>query len=486
MQQENLSCQTIDAFLQRLSQLTTPEERITHSLSFMSHSLFRDKVPYFKGFWQAKEKALADLKETANALPLLWEQYKGLSEEFTRVKIVIDAEASFAAEQIELALTSFGPLVEKIMRGEDILPYSLKHFPGGGNRTHLELLQGSFLAINSLIAQLSDLRQEVLSSTMKVRLKNRLIADINCLIEKILPLRKDYKNQVTNAFLELVENFKSSHFNGQTGALLNMRTPIIQLQKEVKILQAMAQELSLTGDGFKKSRSILSPCWLHLKQAHENYKKKQSEQKAINEQKKREVLSKLDEFKLGVNASNKEEKKRLLTQHFKNMELSREEMTFAIDEVKRILEPFYAEEDALRQKTLSAQKSNSHARAEKLLKLQTLLDLEPSFSHLEEATNLFTTLRLTLVERIEIEPLLMCFSDHVSRLDVLEREERLQQERARKQKIRETLEELKRLGATFGGADFEQALLYNQAIQKHKERLQQTEQLIQVLEEADL
>lgn len=488
MQQENLSCQTIEAFLEKLSTTPSAEERISLSLSFMSHSLFRDKVPYFKGFWQAKEKAFENLKETPTASPLLWAQYKELCEEFHRVKIVIDEQAAFAAEQIELALLSFAPLVEKILLGDEIAPYSLKHFPGTQNRAPLEKAQGCFWAIHSLIEQLAALRQEVLRSTMKIRLKTRLTADINVLIEKILPLRKEYKNQVAQLFLEIVENFKKSFFDPKTGALASNRVPIIQLQKEVKILQSMAKELSLTGDGFKKSRSLLSPCWNTLKAAHEHYKKKQGEQKAAEEQRQKELHSRLDEFRAAVasaeiHQNNKEDKKRLFLQSLKSMDLPRDEMTAAIEEVKAALEPLYAAEDAKREESLSSQKNAAHARAEKVLKLRTLIELQPSATELDEAFQLFSSLKLSLLERLEIEPQLLSLRDCASRLEATDPQESLLTEKERRLQIRERLEELKKIGTTFGGADFHQALLYNQAIQRQKERLALTEQAIQALEE---
>lgn len=483
MQQENLSCQTIEAFLEKLSQCPSPEERITLSLSYMSHSLFRDKVPYFKGFWQAKEKAFENLKETSDASPLLWAQYKELCEEFHRVKIVIDEQASFAAEQIELALLSFKPYVDKILQGDEVAPYSLKHLPGHGDRTALEKAQGTFLAIHSLIEQLAALRQEVLQSTMKARLKNRLTAEINSLIEQILPLRKEQKATVTALFIAFVRQFKESYFDDKTGKLKSNRVPLIQLQREVKTLQAMAKELSITGEGFKKSRQILTPCWNTLRCAHDDYKKKQIEQKAAVEQKRKEVESRLTEFKQAVdnqqvNAANNEEKRHLLFQQFKNMGLSRDEMTFAQNEVRKILEPLYKEEEKGREATINAAKQSEATRCQKLQRLRELVRQSPSPTLLEEAMHLFGTLRLTLAEKLEIEPALMLFNDQVARLE----NRGLDEEKKRRQKISETLNELKKLGTTFGGADFNQALLYNQALKMHKERLLLTDMVIDSLE----
>ncbi|MCX6994435.1 MAG: hypothetical protein NTY13_01135, partial [Chlamydiae bacterium] len=72
--------------------------------------------------------------------------------------------------------------------------------------------------------------------------------------------------------------------------------------------------------------------------------------------------------------------------------------------------------------------------------------------------------------------------------DSIERKESnsLEEERLRHEKILKQSSELKKIGTTFGSADFGQALLYNKALQKHKERLQQSELLIKTFEEATL
>lgn len=487
MQQENLSCQTIEAFLAKLSECPSPEERISLSLSFMSHSLFRDKVPYFKGFWQAKEKAFETLKEWPSASPLHWAQYKELCEEFHRVKIVIDEEASFAAEQIELALLGFEPLVDKILQGKDLAPASLKAFPVHGNLHALEKAQGAFLAIQSVIGQLSALRQEVLTSTMKVRLKNRLLGSINTLIEKILPFRKERKGEVTLCFIDLVESFVQTHFD-EKGALRSMRTPLIQLQKEVKILQALAKELSLTGDGFKKSRALLTPCWNTLRTLHDQYKKKQAAAKAAELQAKKEILSKLELFKQdiasqNINLANMEEKKRTFIAHLKSLQLSRDDMTTCLAEIKTLLQPLYAEEEKIRQVVVKAAASTEAARTEKLNRLRHLIESAIDSSALQEASALFYSLKLSLSERMELEPSFLTFKDEVERKEAASQDMQslLRGEKIRLQKIRESLDEMKKMGTTFGGADFEQALLYNAALQKHKLRLSHTETVIAAL-----
>ena len=484
---ENLSCQTIEAFLAKLSESASPEEKLTLSLGFMSYSLFKDKVPYFKGFWQAKEKAFEALKIWPEAPPVIWAQYKELCNEFHRVKMAVDNIASSTAEHIELSLQGFEALIDKLLQGEEPAPYSLKHFPGFGNRTALEKAHGAFLAVHGLIEQLSALRQEILTGTMKMRLKNRLIAGVNVLIEKILPLRKKLKNEVSSCFLRLVDDFIHAHFDETLKALRSTRIPFIQLQKEIKILQAIAKELSLTGDGFKKSRALLTPCWHTLSTLHDQYKKKQLAAKIAQENLKKELDSKIDSFRQAVsnqsvNASNKEDKKRSLIGNLKTLDLSRDEMGRCLGEINKILEPLDTEEENARSLVIKLSTDKEAARDSKIDKLRQLIEGRSSKKAFLEATEILQTLKLTLQERIEMEPRYLYLKDGIDRKE----SNSLEDERARRKTILHAIDELKKIGTTFGGADFGQALLYNQALQKHKERLLKSELLIQTWEESEL
>ncbi len=484
---ENQSCQTIEAFLIKLSESTSPEEKLTLSLGFMSYSLTKDKVPYFKGFWQAKEKAFEALKAWPEAPLVIWSEYKELCSEFYRIKTTVDLLASSTAEHIELSLQSFESLINKILQGEELPPYSLIHFPGFGNRTNLEKLQGAFLTIHSLIEQLSAVRQEVLTGSMKMRLKNRLIASVNILIEKIIPLRKNIKNEVSSCFLLLVDDFIHIHFDETLKALRSTRIPFIHLQKEIKILHSLAQELALTGDGFKKSRILLTSCWQTLSTLHTQYKKKVLADKISLDNHKKEVASKIDSFRQAVknqsvNALNKEDKKRAFIGNLKTSPLSREELSHCLEEVDRILKPLDTEEERARNLVIKTSNNLKAARDLIIEKLHGLIDVEGSKKAFLEAKELLETLHLTLQERIEIEPCYLDLKDSIERKE----SNSLEEERLRHEKILKQSSELKKIGTTFGGSDFEQALLYNKALKKHKERLQQSELLIKTFEEAIL
>ena len=106
--------------------LNSNEDKLKLALQFMRNSLDQNGSPYFKGFWHARQLATALFKESINAAQRseLWKNYRDLCSEFRKLKEVLDENAAFAAEQIEIAIkaatTELENFDEQIKKQTDI------------------------------------------------------------------------------------------------------------------------------------------------------------------------------------------------------------------------------------------------------------------------------------------------------------------------------------------------------------------------------
>lgn len=434
MHQENLS---LNDFLNHLEKAPSPEEKVTLSLAFMKACLFRDKQPFFRGFWQGREKAFENLKNLASSP--LWVDYKSLCEEFQKVKSIIDDQAAFAAEQIEIALVALKPEAEKVLQEKD--------WPSS----------------TQLIERLSSLRQEVQKSGMKARLKGSLLETINGLIESLLPLKREFKARL----IEQAALFKEKNFEDKAGQLaVRPGLKMIDLQDQVKEMQAAAKALQV-----RSIRDLLGSCWAALQQAREEYKLQKTEERQA-------IQKKLDELKEAVETGLLIDEKRQETIATIKARTGRKESSSFLQEMDKILEPIRKAEEEKRQSTLTLQQQALTKREGKLKALEEALEAK----NLAEAETLFKDVTLSLSEKLALEPLYLGLVDETARLknqremaqssgDRLVLEQILKRTEEAYTEAKERLDLLKKQSAS-SNSDFQLAWLYNQALQQHKERVE--------------
>jgi hypothetical protein len=109
----------LEVFLKELGNVQEVEARIKSCLEYMQEALSKGKVPDFKGFWEVRKHCLPFFKESM-AQPLrttFWDTYIELTREGRRLKHLLDEEASFAVEQIDLAIHAIEKEVEDLEQG---------------------------------------------------------------------------------------------------------------------------------------------------------------------------------------------------------------------------------------------------------------------------------------------------------------------------------------------------------------------------------
>lgn len=276
------------------------EEKIQLILAFMRKAL-QGKVPVFRDFWQAQRLCLPLFKETLDAImrSKLWGEYTELSKEVRRLKATLDEQASFAAEQIDLALTSMEQEIEHVE--EKAAQLLSIEFPKEshalqGKEEFYTSLQTSLSLLNQWASRLSSLRKEVLASTMRAKLKTSFLERLSKLGDRVYPKRKELVEQISTAYIADVDAFIAAHF-GQVKSKL----PFYTLKDEIKALQGFAKQLSLSSAAFNKTRESLSKCWDNVR-AKEQERKKMGEANKPSrpKPKEKEVIEKKEPEKVEI------------------------------------------------------------------------------------------------------------------------------------------------------------------------------------------
>ncbi len=473
----------ITSFLKESDAFATPKEKTLHALQFMEKWLNEPKAPFFKGFWAAKDRAFEQLKLITNE-PELWARYKELTDEFSKVKALVQEQSRFTMEQVELALEALKAKIAQPIAAHEIQE---KDALTTSDVEELERLEGTTRTTKGFIDQLMALRNEVVKSPGIFKNKTKLITELNALIDQLLPVRKEAQNALCNHLTGIVTQFEQKPKSG----------PAHHLLKQVKSLQALLKELTLHPKTFQEARKILSRCWEKSKADQDAFKQAQSEKRKSDEAMVAQFKQRLEEIKASIEKLSPDQAKdhsRNLKQQVKRFYLPPKEAQALFDEVDAILDPVFEKEVAVRRKTVDALERTETSRKGQIHQLQTLLDTaaqcavaEEIQTHLDQASNLLKGLQLSLEERVLLEPLYKSLSDKMLEncLKTATGEERkallyrFYQERSRAQSA---LEELKRL-ANVTSQDFHQALLNHQLAEMETLRLKGLEEIIEELEE---
>lgn len=290
-------------FKEEFDQKQRAEEKMECALTFMQELLSQKGPLRLKSFWDTQYLCSALFREKipSDKKNAFWMRYSQLKEEASRLKEIMDAEALFSVEQIELAIEAleadyshFREMVEK---------FPLLTFPKKSPFLESKLgdykeLQRELQFLKTLTLRLEALRTETLTIGMKISIKNRLLKRLSLLGDLVFPKRKELLKNVSDQFMQDVERFAKEYFSfekKEEGSLAK-ELPFYLLREEVKGLQALGKELMLTAGAFNKMRKTLSRCWDYLKEKEEEKKRELDVKNEGSKKQKEEIFVKITQF----------------------------------------------------------------------------------------------------------------------------------------------------------------------------------------------
>lgn len=509
-------------FDKQFTALASPDDRVQMAIAFMKEALTTGGAPYFRAFWEVRKLCIPLFKEKISS-PLrtqLWGEYIELTREGRRLKDLLDEEAAFAVEQIEMAISSLEAAVVRF-EGDDeavlaksggaALPcdaHTLEarrpFYETGARRLHL---------LNAFAAQIHALRKELIGTQMRIRFKNKFFERLSAIGDKVFPKRKELIKEVSTAFLEDVNGFVQEYFSKETFCPERVRRQVFSFREEIKALQATAKALTLNTEAFAITREQLSSCWDMLKGMEKELKREFAQQKHKSTENSAVVQEKLEALKAGFTGGQigVDETLRSLdeiSRYMREIELTHSDVKELKEQMRQIRalpeEKKQQEEEARRRRDQEEEerKRSEIARfKERVEELRLALQTEGKDVVALEAT--FVTLReelaalnipkrekqlferpmkevRDLVEERKEKALLNLSEDDKAALGHLK--EVFDQRKQRRVEVKNRLEEYRRI---MGGStlNFEKAIEYGELVAQEKERLEKIEESIREVEE---
>ncbi|MCB1136913.1 MAG: hypothetical protein KDK78_11645, partial [Chlamydiia bacterium] len=269
------------AFEAAVAAVSAPEERLRVVVDFMSASLSQEGTPHFKHFWDARKLCLPLFKEQINPAvrATLWEEYSNLSREARRLKEILDEQAAFAVEQIEIAVSG---LEHELATVE----HELERQPRLDFGPHCEALEAHYSVydsvqrelglLNAYASRINALRKELIRTEMRIRQKNKFFHRLSKAGDSVFPRRKELIKEVSDVFCQDIEALVNAEF--KSGRL---ERPLFEYREEIKALQGVAKLLTLNTHAFTHTRALLSQCWDQVKDVEKERRKFRAEKKAV-------------------------------------------------------------------------------------------------------------------------------------------------------------------------------------------------------------
>ncbi len=368
---------SFESILDSLENCHSYEEKIGRCLEFMRSTL-SDKPVRFKDYWEIRRLSLSLFKETLSPSGRyqLWKEYLEISTEAKLLRERIDHEASFAAEQIDLAIQSIEKSLKRYEEG--VAKTASISFPDNCHvlefkRELYESSQRELNFLNTLAIRINSLRKELLKIDLKLSDKNRLFHDLSRAGNEVFPKRKELINRISSDFLASVFLFVETNLNEK----MVRRSSIFKLREEIKSLQILAKELSLDTVTFNQVRIELGKCWDFLKEQGKERKKESFERRDLFQKNFNLVMEKIKSFGewAAVETSSAEEAIKHSNEIFNFMS----SIPLGADDVKKLREEIYAASIPVTERVKKKQK-NREKEVEELQKLRR--DKIEEFKHL--------------------------------------------------------------------------------------------------------
>jgi DNA repair exonuclease SbcCD ATPase subunit len=274
---ENSPLKAPQSFIEQLESVSSPSEALRLCIDEMRLLLSQREVPNFRAFWEVRQKCLTLFKEKVSprTRTLIWSEFISLSEEFRKVKGVINSQAAFAVEQIELAIEALKADIEQI--DHKISEMTPIDFPNrvrimDGQQDHFIPIQQELDLMSNFAGRLNSLRRELLNTPMRARIKSRLFNKLSQLGDSIFPRQKEKISLLSESFLERIHTFSIDE------------SSLHDSKEEIKALQALSKALMINTRAFNQIREILSSFWDQIReQEREHHEKKAQDREKFKE-----------------------------------------------------------------------------------------------------------------------------------------------------------------------------------------------------------
>lgn len=240
-----MSRESYAEFEKLINEKTESAEKAEACIAFMRDTLSIQEGGRMKEFWDAKNLCMEAFKGTMPQpkRKVLWEGYVELIEEAKRLKAILDDQASFAIEQIDLAIDA----VKKEAESKPIKPLEvISPNHNGAYATYVAEVN----LMQTLGQRLIRLREEVIKTEMRIREKNRLLKSISEVGDAVFPAKKEAIKQMGELLLKDIEDYLASERVSMDG---------------VRAFQQFSKEIPVNSFTFRKARDLLSEGWNHAK-----------------------------------------------------------------------------------------------------------------------------------------------------------------------------------------------------------------------------
>ncbi len=496
-----------------IQKIESVEDKLKFVLGKMKEAVADEKSLNFKLFWEARHLSLQLFKENLHPVvrAKFWNDFVELSKEAKCLKAILDEQASFTIEQIELAIIGLEKdigLYSTLLGQMEAVQLPVKSVILEKRKKYYADLQKELNLLNVFTSRIHSLRKEVLKTEMRVKFKSKFFKLLSTVGDNIFPKRKEFIREISTNFISDVEYFSVNYFP-EDG---NFKVPFYVLKEEIKKLQNVSKIFTLNTKAFTQVRMKLSECWDKLKKIEIQYKKEMEEKKDIFEQNKKTVQEKIQGFAHKCRSSE-EPAEHVVTREtdeilkfMRTIELSSRDVKFLKDALYQAKRPLLEKEEIKAAKAREVKEEKNKARILAIGELKEQIQkaveqgAEKNSTELSEQSKSFTAemrnLHLTKAEKQPLEKQLKLLKELINdkkdqallSLSSAELESlshlkgALENSEARRKEIKDQLEVLRQM-ASGSDLDFEKAISYREQIEKEKERLQKVNSVINEIEE---
>jgi hypothetical protein len=501
---------SIEDFLHRFEQASSPEEKLQEAIGYMRATLSQQGTPFFKGFWEARQRCIPLFKENlaAQSRTDFWNEYRELCQESRRLKEILDEQSAFAAEQIEIAIKALETDLEQFSDQLKRMQPLAFPFPCETLKSKHEIynhLQNELNLLNTHASRINALRKELIKTDMRIRVKNKFFRQLSAAGDHVFPRRKELIKSLSGQFLEDVDAFVKSQFSNEF-----IQSPLFFLREEIKALQAIAKILTLNTYSFTQTRTRLSECWDKIKDLEKERKKVRVEQRAASKENAEQVSEKIEHFRNAIekgeiNIANLNQEVDELYNFMHSLQLGRDEKLNLREQINKarqpLLEKIKQDEEARQSKEHELDRLRNEKLKELKARVHNLIEKSDSLNAdeiVQERDHILEEIQTTTLLKAEkqnlersLKPLKDVITDKKEKAilalpeDDLESLEQLKvilkQRKERRKEIKERLEEYRKASGA-SSLDFEKAIAFNQMLHTEKERLEKINQGIKEIE----
>jgi hypothetical protein len=498
------------AFVEKLSQLPTFEEKIAHGLAYMRSSISQEGTPRFREFWEARKVVLPCFKENINSSirSKLWGDYVELTVEARRLKEILEEQSAFAIEQIDLAITALETDItnfQEILNAGGAIAFPAESPTIQAKADSYNQIQRELNLLNTLASRLNGFRKEVIKTDMRMRFKTKFFKRLSEIGDHIFPKRKELIDRISQEFQKDIDQFVERHFQGDQV----VGGPYFALREEIKALQGMAKILTLSSGVFNRTRLKLSECWDKIKVLEKEHKKEINAKRQVSNDNRTNIEKKIEELAARSEALPLPELDKAIEEISKEMretELHRQDVFALRDKLSSLRNPHLAAQaekakafEEVEKEKLRLKRERIDGVKEKIVDLlkggaeMGLEALEETFNSLKEEIK---HLGVTKMEQQQFDRSLRQLKDLLaeakerSLLNLSEDDRNalgslravLEEKKKRRQEIKEQIESYRRaLGSS--NLDFEKGMQYREQMEQERELLDRTNKGIEEIEQ---